>query len=186
MLSQTQRSFLIRHHIIGATLFNALLNGFLAWLTFRHQPAVPIAGDPSVVGDAIGTAVLLPLLTCLIVTPLVRRAIAHGRVEPLSSFAGNISMVLWLPRLSFFRGLALSLLCLAWLTPLYLAPMLLADIASLSVGAFVFMKIMYAGVMAAWVAPVVALYVLATTPVADAADDEADAHASVPMRSFGH
>lgn len=168
MFSQTQRRFLIRDQIIGAAVFNAVLNGFLAWLTFRHHPAVPLAGDPSVVGDAIGTAVLLPLLTCVIVTPLVRRAIAHGTVEPLSTLAGHVDMVLWLPRLSFLRGLILSLLCLAWLTPLYLAPMLLADVDRLAVGAFVFLKVVYAAVMAAWVAPVTALYVLATTPVSNA------------------
>lgn len=163
MFSLSQRRFLIRNQIIGAAVFNAVLNGFLGWLTFRHHPAVPIAGDPSVVGDAIGTAVLLPLLTCVIVTPLVRRAIAHGTVEPLGTIVGNVDMVLWLPRRSFVRGLVLSLLCLAWLTPLYLAPMLLADVDRLAVGAFVFLKIIYSAVMAAWVAPATALYVLATT-----------------------
>lgn len=162
MFSLSQRRFLIRE-MIGAAVFNAVLNGFLGWLTFRHQLAVPIAGDPSVVGDAIGTAVLLPLLTCVIVTPLVRRAISHGKVEPLGTVVGHVDMVLWLPRLSFLRGLVLSMLCLAWLTPLYLAPMLLAGVDALAAGAFVFLKIIYAAVMAAWVAPVAALYVLATT-----------------------
>jgi hypothetical protein len=161
-LSETQRKYLVHDQIIGSAIFNVLLNAFLAWLTFRHEPAVPMKGDPSIVGDTIGTALILPIVTCLVITPLVRRAIRAGKVEPLTTMSQELEMVLWLPRWSFVRGLVVGIACLAWLAPVLLGLLLLAGIESLPLSAFIIVKATYAGVMAAVVAPVFALYTLAT------------------------
>jgi hypothetical protein len=161
-LSENQRKYLIQDQIIGSAVFNALLNALFAWLTFRHHASVPMKGDPSIIGDAIGTAVLLPLLTCLIVTPLVRKAIKTGKVTPLSIPSPGRSMVLWLPSLSFLRGLVLALGALATCTPALLGLLVLAGVEQLSVGTFIFIKTIYAAAMAALCAPVIALYVMAS------------------------
>lgn len=158
MLSEAQRKFLIHDQVIGGGVINGLLNALLGWLSFRHHDRVPMHGDPSIVADTIATAVLLPLIACLIVTPLVRKAIKAGKVEPLRAR----SIVLWLPRLSFLRGLVLGLLTLATLAPLMLGLYLLFGVETLSVTSFVIIKALYAGVMAALISPVIALYVLST------------------------
>jgi len=163
-LTEAQRKYLVHDQIIGSAVFNALLNALLAWLTFRRHTAVPLKGDPSIIGDAIGTAVLLPLLTCLIVTPLVRKALKTGKLEPLLTPSPGRSMVLWLPSLSFFRGLVLALAALATCAPVFLGLLVLAGVEQLSVGAFIFVKTLYAAVMAGLCAPVIALYVMATAP----------------------
>lgn len=163
-LSEAQRKYLIHDQIIGSAIFNALLGALLAWLTFRHHTSVPMKGDPSIIGDAIGTAVLLPLLTCLIVTPLVRKAMKAGKFEPLAQASAGRSMLLWLPSLSFLRGLVLALGALATCAPFWLGLLVLAGIDQLPVGAFVFMKSVYAAVMAGACAPIIALYVMATPP----------------------
>jgi hypothetical protein len=163
-LSEAQRKYLVHDQIIGSAIFNAVLSALLAWLTFRRHASVPMKGDPSIIGDAIGTAVLLPLLTCLIVTPLVRKAMKAGKFEPLVQPSSGRSMVLWLPSLSFLRGLVLALGALATCAPVWLGLMVLAGVDQLSVGAFVFMKTVYAAVMAGLCAPIIALYVMATQP----------------------
>ena len=160
-LSEAQRKYLIQDQIIGSAIFNALLNALLAWLTFRRHASVPMKGDPSIIGDAIGTAVLLPLLTCVIVTPLVRKVLKTGKLEPLVTPSPARSMVLWLPRLSFARGLVLALGALATCAPIYLGLLVVAGIDQLSVGAFVAIKTVYAALMAGLCAPVIALYVMA-------------------------
>jgi hypothetical protein len=162
-LSETQRKYLVHDHIIGSAIFNVLFNSLLAWLTFRHQPFVPMKGDPSIVGDTIGTALILPVLTCLIITPLVRRRLRSGKVEPLAAIPHDYRMVLWLPSWSFFRGLVVGIACLAWFAPVLLGLLLLAGVESLPLGAFIIVKATYAGVMAACVSPIFAMHTLATS-----------------------
>jgi hypothetical protein len=169
-LSEAQRKYLVHEQIIGSALFNLMLNAGLAWLGFRHHDAVPMRGDPSILNDAIGTAVLLPLLTCLIVTPLVRKRVRSGKLEPLIELPPGYDMLHWLPSWSFFRGLVLALLCLAWVTPLYLGLLFLCGVESMSVGGFVVVKGLYAAIMAAQVSPAIALYVMATTELSEDLD----------------
>ena len=166
-LSDAQRKYVVNDHIIGSGVFNLLVNALLGWLSFRHHNPAPMRGDPSILNDAIATAALLPLLICLIVTPLVRKRVRSGKLEPITSLAGSFDMLAWLPHSSFLRGLTLSLLCLAWLTPLYLGSLMTFGVTSLSLGSFVVVKALVAGVTAALVAPVVALYAMATTQPAE-------------------
>lgn len=160
-LSDSQRKFLIQDQAIGSGIFNLLLNALIAWLTFRKLPAVPISGDPSITGDVIGTMILLPLLTCVIVTPLVRKAVQAGKVEPLHEDTSARRMVRWLPSNSFLRGLALGFISLALFGPLLLGAFMVAGVQTMSVGGYVFIKALYAAALAAVNAPVIALYVLA-------------------------
>jgi hypothetical protein len=161
-LSATQRKYLLNDQIIGGAIFNFVLNTLLAWLTFRRHEVVPLKGDQSIVANVLGIAIILPLLSCVIVTPLVRKAIQAGKVEPLQQASTGRTVVLWLPKLSLLRGLVLSLLSLAWAAPLVLAVLVFAGVASMSVGGFVFVNGLYAAAISAGVSPIVALYVLAS------------------------
>jgi hypothetical protein len=84
-LSPEHRRFLIVDQGVGAAVVNFLLNGGIAWLLFHSMAHVPLWGQSSIAGDTIATAFLLPLLTCLIVTRVVRRQIAGGRVSSLAA-----------------------------------------------------------------------------------------------------
>jgi hypothetical protein len=57
---------LLIDHCLGAGIFNFLLNAAIAWVLFRQMETVPLWGQQSIVGDTIGTAFMLPLLTTLI------------------------------------------------------------------------------------------------------------------------
>ena len=69
---------------------------------------------------------------------------------------------MWLPSLSFLRGLVLALAALATCAPLWLGPLVVAGVDQVSVGTFVFMKSLYAAIMAGACSPIIALHVMAT------------------------
>jgi hypothetical protein len=176
-LSESQRKYLISEHVIGGGVFNLLLSAVLAWLAFRHHDVVPLRGDPGIVRDALGTVVILPFLTCLIVTGLVRKSVKAGKVEPTLGPSPQRSMLLWLPRSTFLRSLVFALLSLAFFAPVLLGLFLVSGIDHLSVGSFVAIKGLYAGVLAACNSPFIALYVLATSEAPAAVlSDEAELH----------
>lgn len=159
-LTESQRKYLVHEQIIGAAVINGVINALLAWLTFRKHASVPMHGDPSILGDALGTALLLPLLLCLIATPLIRKAVRAGKVAPISLQSPRRTMLLWLPRTSFVRGLVLAVGALATCAPVMLGALTLFGVQGMSVTGFVVLKLFYAGIMAALVSPIVALYVL--------------------------
>lgn len=72
-ISDAHRSYLIREQVITPALINCALNGIIAWLIFHARPTIPIWGEGGLVMDTVVTLFLLPAITCLIVTPLVRR-----------------------------------------------------------------------------------------------------------------
>lgn len=160
-LSDAQRKYLVHEQIIGGALVNGVINAFLAWLTFRKHPVVPMTGDPSILNDVIATSVLLPLFLCLIATPLVRKALQAGKAQPLDAPSPVRTMILWLPASSFLRGALLAVAALATCAPLLLGLLLLLDVHSMSLGGFAALKFFYAGLLAAIASPIVALYAMA-------------------------
>jgi hypothetical protein len=162
-LSAAQRMFIVRDQIVSPTLFNAGLNGWLAWLVFRHQAFVPMNGTVGIVSDALATAVMLPLMTCLFATPFIRWAVRLGKVEALRADDATLDRLLRLPTSAFKRGIVLAAPCLLCLAPIVLAALWLAGVDELPVMTFVVVKAIYAGVIAGVVSPVIALYALATT-----------------------
>lgn len=79
----------VRYLLIGQVLIpifiNAGVNLILVLLTYRGRPSVSIwALDKGAISDFIGTCYLLPAITCLIATPIVRSQVAGGVVRGLS------------------------------------------------------------------------------------------------------
>ncbi len=76
----------LRYLLIAQTAipiaFNITIPLFLGWLTFRGQPVVSTwVMDKGAVADFIGTCYLLPAITCLIATPIVRNHVTSGSVS---------------------------------------------------------------------------------------------------------
>ena len=94
-MTPEQRRFLFVDQCLGPTVFNFLLNGAIAWALFRGVALVPLWGQESIAGDTIATAFILPFLTSLIATRIVRRQIASGRVHPMTEppQAGPLAML---------------------------------------------------------------------------------------------
>lgn len=149
---------------VGAAGVNFVLNGIIAWTMFRGHDIVPLWGQPSIAGDTIGTAFLLPLLTCLIVTPLARGQIRSGRLSALGWTPASHPVFRWLPAGTFPRAFVLGLICTVVVAPIAVS-VLGAQLTAMAFWRFVAFKACFAAVLAAIVTPIIALWAIATTPL---------------------
>lgn len=156
-MTNAQRRFLIVDQCIVGGLINFVVNGAIAWYLFRAMARVPMTGgSQNVLGDIVGTFFLLPLVVCLIVTPLVRRQVRGGKLAALSWNRDTHSLYQRLPVSSFVRGLLLGAACtIALGLPLF-GLMEALGITAMTYWNFVIIKGVYAGVLAAMVTPVIA------------------------------
>jgi hypothetical protein len=160
-VSAAHRRYILLEQGLGAAIFNFLLNGAIAWLLFRRLETVPLWGAESIAGDTIGTSLLLPFLTCLIVTRLARRALRAGRLGPLGWTRVSHPVLRWLPQGTAARGGALAAICLVALAPPTLAGLAALGVESLRLWPFVAFKASFAAAAAAVVTPIVALWAIA-------------------------
>lgn len=144
-------------------LLNLPLNAALAWVTFPPLPTMPLwARGPCVGFDTIGTSLCLPLLTCLVLTPLLRRAV-RGGLPGLGR--GDLPTLLrMLPHNAFGRGLLSGLACALVFAPLALGLVGALGAQALSREQMAVFKAIYSGVLGLVVTPALALRALADVP----------------------
>ena len=155
-MTQDHRKYLTSQTLVGAAA-NLLLNGAIGWAVFRSRDRIPVFGAPSVSGDLVATAFLLPLLVCLIATPLVRAEVRVRAVEPAES-SGPISR--FLPPRLLLRGIALGLLAAVPIAPQVIWGLQALGIQAMSFWQFVGFKAAFGAALAALITPLVALRAL--------------------------
>lgn len=65
---------------------NAVINALAGWLTFRNKPHVPVWGSQETVfADLLGTSFFLPLITSLVASAIVSRAVAAQQLRPIKA-----------------------------------------------------------------------------------------------------
>jgi hypothetical protein len=163
-VSPTQRRYLILEQGVGAAAFNFVLNAAIAWAMFRGATTVPLWGRFSIAGDTVGTALMLPLFTCLVVTPLARRRLRAGSFAPLGWTRTSHPVLGWLPAGTLPRALALGAAGLLLLGPATLLVLGALEVREMSVGGFVLYKAAFAAGAGAVVTPLVALWAIAEAP----------------------
>jgi len=156
-MTQEHRKYLISQTIVGAVV-NLVLNGAIGWAAFRSLDRIPFSGSPSISGDLAATAFLLPLLVCLIVTPLVRAEVRKGKVAPAERSQGLLSRSL--PSGLVFRGIALGLFAAVTVAPLTIWALQALGVREMGFWPFVSFKAAFGGALASLITPVVALRAL--------------------------
>jgi hypothetical protein len=158
-MSPQQRRYLLLEQGIGAGIFNFVLNAAIAWAIFRQMETVPLWGQQSIAGDTIGTAFMLPLLTTLIGSRVVRGHVRKGRVAalawPEASFGRR------LPRWLSARGALLGAACILIAGIPATRSLEAAGIGEMSLGGFIVFKAAFAAVLAVLVTPLIARAALA-------------------------
>ncbi len=167
-MSPDHRRYLLLEQGLGAALVNFVLNALIAWAMFRGHDFVPLFGQQSIAGDIVGTTFLLPLLTCLIVTPLARGQLRSGRLAPLGWTTVSHPVLGWLPAGTFRRALALGAICTVIVAPIAIS-LLALQVTALSFWRFIAFKAIFAAVLAAFVTPIIALWAIAGTRAEPAA-----------------
>jgi hypothetical protein len=160
-----QRRWLLLNAVVLTAGTNIAINAFIAWLSVRNMPtvplwAVPLLDKPSLITDTVGTFFLLPLTTCLICTTAVRIQLRSGRLRPLG--LGDVgSLLARLPDGRVRRGAVLGAVCAALLSPVAVAALLLTHAGDLSRAEFVAYKAMLGVALGAAVTPAIALRAMA-------------------------
>lgn len=173
-MSPAHKRFLLLEEGVGSVIVNLLINAVIAFLTFRGAATVPLWGQQSIAGDTIGTTFILPLLTCLIVTPLARRQVRAGRFEPLTGTPFGLQ---WMPVRTLWRGAALGAISAVVVAPPALAALTWLGVTEQSFWGFVAFKAAFAAALGAVVTPLIALWAItgnaaALVPVAVPGDRE--------------
>jgi hypothetical protein len=158
-VSARHRRYLVVEQGLGSVIVNLLLNTAIAWLLFRGMTVVPLWGRESIAGDTIGTAFVLPFLTTLIASTLVRGQVRAGHVPALE--LADRSPLRRLPRPLAARGAVLggaTLLVVGVPTATALAA---AGVGDMALREFIAFKAVFAAALGAVVTPVVARVALA-------------------------
>jgi hypothetical protein len=152
--------WIVLNAVLGAALVNLVLSAALFWLSVRGRASVPVwpSGSvfaPSVLGDTVGTSLVLPFTTCLLCTAAVRRELAGGRLSRL-----RLAGVWWVLRALPVDRLRRSVLC-GVLTTVCAAPVIASilsgvDTETLAAETFGVLKVAYAVGLGALVTPLIA------------------------------
>jgi hypothetical protein len=149
------KRYLYLEQPIGAFVVNLLLNALIAWAVCRGMTSVPLWGETSVGGDTIATCFVLPFLSVLIATPLVRREVRHGKLSPVSRRDPAVARRR-LPRPLAVRALVLGIAGLVVAAPLAIAGLVLAGVVAIPMPAFIWAKGAFGAVLGALLAPTIA------------------------------
>lgn len=163
-LSAAQRRFLLIEQGAGAGVVNFVLNGLVAWACYRTLSSVPFFGSQGVVGDTVATSVILPVITCLISVPTIRRRLANGSLEPIwwTPSGRYYAMIYRSLENTLARGLVLGVASVVCAAIPVLVVMWAVPVPALSLREFLLFKATYAAVLGAVVTPIAAALVLAT------------------------
>jgi hypothetical protein len=159
-ITPAQRRYMLLDNGVGPFVVNFLINAVIAWLLFRHATHVPLWGQSSIAGDTIATSFLLPLITCLIVTPIARGRVRSGLLAQLTSeIPGK-----WLPYNTVLRSVVIGIICLIAFTPLTLVLLGVLGVNRLTPWHFVYFKATFAAIEGGLVTPFLALWAISDAP----------------------
>jgi hypothetical protein len=145
----------------GGLVLNFFLNGAAAWIGFPPVASLPLwARGNCVAGDAIGTSFFLPLTTCLVLTPLARRALRRGGLAPIprAALPGPVRL---LPRGVLARGALVGLASALLAAPIALTALTAAGVTGMARAEHVIFKAVYTALLGLVVTPLFGWRVLA-------------------------
>jgi len=160
-MSSAHVRYLFVEQLIGSAVVNLFLNALIAWAVFGRLGVVPLWGEQSIAGDVLGTAFLLPFLTCLIVTPMARRQVAYRGIGGLGWSRTSHPWLRVLPARTVWRGMVVGVACALTVAPFLLGTLDVVGVQSMSVRVFVLFKALMAALLAAGVTPIIALWAIA-------------------------
>ncbi len=163
VLTEQHRHFLRVEQCIHPGLFNFVINGVIAWLITRSHAALPLWGDGSIGIDLIATSLLLPLLTAVIVSRVIRGQVTKGKIAVLNP--AQIDERGLHHRSAWVRGLVLAIVVLAIAGGPLVLLLHLAEAQPVDTLSYVGFKAVWAGGIAMLISPVIAWWALCAASI---------------------
>lgn len=158
-LSSEHRRFLVLEQGVGSVFVNFPLTAAITWLTVPSLPTVPLWGMTSIAGATFGTAFILPFMTSVIVSRVVRHHVRGGRVAALMP-PPNLA-IHWAERTSVRRGVAFGLASMVLAAAPVVVLFALAGPAHLARAPFIWFEAAFAAALGVVVTPLIARRALA-------------------------
>ncbi len=178
MILSTEQGSLIRHSFaLNPIVINFVLNGLIAWLIYGRTPVVPLQ---TLTVDTLLTSFLIPLLTCLIVVPIVWQLVRQGDITAVAWSRSDFWWLRWLPDSKWVRALVAGLATAVLGTFIIIGLLSLLGIENMAGGTFVWFKAGYTAVLAALVTPLLALASLGDAST-DVVNDPDAAVVAIPI-----
>ena len=159
-LSDRHRHFFLMDQFVYAFGINVVINGVIAWLILRAHDTIPLWGDAAIAPDLLATGVLLPFLMCQIVSRVIVRQVASGKLPALD--AAQVPARGLHRRSVHVRALVLAVFATICASAPLVVLLELASAQSVPVDAFVGFKAVWAGGLAAMISPPMAWWALAS------------------------
>ncbi len=157
--AERHRRLLLVEQGLHAFVINVVLNGAIAWLLLRNETSLTLWGEGGFGADLLITAFLMPFAICLIVSTILTRQIASGKLPGLPPervpASGLHRRPLWL------RSLLLGAAGVAGAALPIVTLLDLAGAVEIAAGHYVIWKAMWAGLLALFVSPPTAWWALA-------------------------
>jgi hypothetical protein len=143
---------------------NVVLGVGISWASVRSHSTVPPWGvpwKPSIFWNILGTLFLLPMLTCVLVTPAIRRDVRAGSLGSLSKLRVEHNWLMALPAPGWHRGMLFGLLAMAALAPPAILLLIATGSPDLTSEEFIVSQTVLAVALGAVFTPLIALYAMA-------------------------
>ncbi|MEZ6062926.1 MAG: hypothetical protein R3C19_21485 [Planctomycetaceae bacterium] len=162
-LTSSQRRYLVLYQCLLPMLINIVVCGLIGAVDYRGLNTLPVLEPPkSVAVDLAATSFLLPFLTCLIATPLVRRDIRRGTVSSLAKKDQQPSAGLPPARMPLLlRALLIGGTGAVVVGSAAMIVVSMLPVPTVAVSKFLFWKLTFAGFYGAAVTPFIALLAMA-------------------------
>lgn len=167
-LPASHRRWIVVNALIATALINLVFNAAIDWLSVKDEATVPLWGMPlvetSTFSNLVATLFLLPLITCVLMTRVVRRDVRLGSLDSLSQLRTAYGWLGALPTSPLRRGVVFGAIAVAVLAPPLALALVVSGVAELTKGEFVVFHAVFAAALSVVVAPVIALYAMADRP----------------------
>ena len=158
-LSNKHRRFLLLDQGIFGIIPNLIINILITWLLNRSQSVIPLWGPKSIAFDLIATAFIMPVIICLIVSPLIFGKVWSGKMPPI--LPEQLPHWRWYRRSRLVRGMLIGVFTVVFgAVPLVWA-LTLGEAQPFSLDSFVWFKAVWSTMLALLITPKIAWWALA-------------------------
>lgn len=144
-----------------SVVLNVLVTAAFAWFPFHDEDSVPLWGPLGIAVDLVPTTFMITLMVSIALTLITRRRVRAGHVPGLNPAAMSYPWYGWLPRQVVWRAVALGMTLTVVLVPGVIALFVLAGINLLPFDSFFLFKLIYGGLLAILITPVILTAALA-------------------------